>query len=70
MELLRQYAQSSGEEDDVEPMPRRVAVGTLAPEVDISDLQIAKLQDEASRFTRATKIESKQNHLTGFLQEA
>lgn len=41
MDLLKHYAESlgeSGEEELPEPLPKRVAIGTLAPEVDISDL--------------------------------
>jgi len=43
---------------------------SLAPDVDITDLQCNKQMQELTRFERETKIETSQNHLTGFLQEA
>lgn len=43
---------------------------SLAPDVDITDLQYNKQVQELTRFERETKIETSQNHLTGFLQEA
>ena len=80
MELLKAYSESShsdhsdhdpSQDDHVqEPPSIRLALGSLAPEVDISDLQLAKHQADLSRFQRETEIKSQQNHLTGFLQEA
>ena len=40
------------------------------PDVDISALQVAKTQNELTRFERETIHDRKQNHLTGFIQEA
>jgi len=40
------------------------------PDVDISALQVAKTQNELTRFERETIQDRKQNHLTGFIQEA
>jgi len=45
-------------------------ISSLAPDVDITDLQLVKKQEELTRFQRETEILTKQNHLTGFLQSA
>jgi len=42
----------------------------LAPEVNVDSLVIAKNYKELTRFERETKLETKQNHLTGYLQAA
>lgn len=41
-----------------------------APDVDISALQVAKKQEELTRFERETVHDRSQNHLTGFIQDA
>lgn len=38
MDLLKNYAESSGDDEPQAPVTKRVAIGSLAPEVDISDL--------------------------------
>ena len=43
---------------------------TLAPEVDISAMELAKQQHDMGRFERETNIDTTKNHLTGYLQEA
>lgn len=42
----------------------------LAPDVDITQLQVAKVLDETKRYERETLLDTRQNHLTGFVQEA
>lgn len=41
-----------------------------APDVDIRALVAVKAANEATRFERETHQDTKQNHVTGFLQEA
>ena len=41
-----------------------------APDVDITDLQTIKENNEVMRFEHETKYDRKQNHVTGFIQEA
>ncbi len=41
-----------------------------APDVDITSLQVAKQNDEINRFEKETVYDRKQNHLTGFIQDA
>ena len=57
MDLLKHYAESSSDDEPLEPISKRVAIGSLAPEVDISDLQLIKHQEEANRFARETNID-------------
>jgi hypothetical protein len=38
MDLLKNYAESSGDDEPQAPVTKRVAIGSLAPDVDISDL--------------------------------
>jgi hypothetical protein len=74
MDLLKKYAESSASDEEpvkeATKVQKTMHIGSLAPEVDITDLQLVKQQQEMTRFARETKIETKQNHLTGFLQEA
>ena len=60
-----------GKPDAKVPISSDLSLKTsLAPDVDITDLQYNKQVQELTRFERETKIETSQNHLTGFLQEA
>ena len=48
-------------------VPSLTVKSSLAPEVDITDLQYNKQVQELTRFERETKIDTNQNHLTGYL---
>ena len=41
----------------------------MDPEVDVRALQVIKKQDQLQLFEKENKIESKPNHLTGFLDQ-
>ena len=86
MDLIKNYTNLSDSESDeyaeltkeVQPdvivvdseFHPSIVIDTLAPEVDISQMQLQVKQDELTRFQRETKIDTKQNHLSGFLQES
>lgn len=84
MDLIKNYTNLSESESDehaetkeVQPdvvvdleFKPSIVIDTLAPEVDISQMQLQVKQDELTRFQRETKIDTKQNHLSGFLQES
>ena len=86
MDLIKKYTNLSDSESDqhaeltkeVQPdvivvdseFHPSIVIDTLAPEVDISQMQLQVKQDELTRFQRETKIDTKQNHLSGFLQES
>ena len=86
MDLIKNYTNLSDSESDehaeltkeVQPdvivvdseFHPSIVIDTLAPEVDITQMQLQVKQDELTRFQRETKIDTKQNHLSGFLQES
>lgn len=86
MDLIKNYTQLSESESDEQAevatkeikqdvilgsdFKPSIIIDSLAPEVDISEMQLQVKQNELTRFQRETKIDIKQNHLSGFLQES